>query len=130
MSGDEATGSGRWAAIVAYAPDLLDRSRISAALPGARVVGTRAGVLAVVDERAAGAQIDDPARQDTLVLVDLGRPDALALVAELASRPVRVVAFGSHVDDERLAAAAAAGAHEVLARSVFFRRLAGFAGPD
>jgi hypothetical protein len=35
----------------------------------------------------------------------------------------RVIAFGSHVNEEQLAAATAAGV-EALPRSVFFRRLA------
>jgi hypothetical protein len=38
---------------------------------------------------------------------------------------VRTVGFASHVDDDLLAAARAAGCDEVLARSVFFRRWAG-----
>lgn len=56
-----------------------------------------------------------------LVLVDLSRPGVLDVVGSLAAR---TVGFGSHVDDELLAAARAAGCDEVLPRSRFFRTLA------
>lgn len=64
----------------------------------------------------------------TLVLVDLGlrAADAVAAIRALKARaPLpRVVAFGSHVDGETLAAARAAGADRVLARSAFSAKLA------
>jgi hypothetical protein len=91
--------------VVAFAPDLMDRSRIAAAHPDAVFVRT-------LDELAT-----TPAR---VVLLDLGRPGALAAIAAVGAP---VVGFGSHVDDELLTAARAAGCTEVLARSVFFRRL-------
>ncbi len=89
--------------IVAYAPDLMDQTRLRAA--GAAIVRT-------VDE-LAGVDAD-------LVLVDLGRPGVLDAVGRIQGR---VIGFGPHVDRELLAAAEAAGCDEVLARSVFFRRL-------
>jgi hypothetical protein len=94
--------------IVAFAPDLMDQSRIRAAHPD------------VVFVRRLDALADAAAR---LVLLDLGRPGALDAVAAIDAP---VIGFGSHVDDELLAAARAAGCTEVLPRSVFFRRLASF----
>ncbi len=90
--------------VAAYAPDLIDQSKLRAA--GAEIVRT----------------VDDLGRVDAqLVLVDLGRPGVLEAVPGIAGR---VIGFGSHVDTELLAAARAAGCDEVLPRSVFFRRLA------
>jgi hypothetical protein len=52
-------------------------------------------------------------------VVDLARePDLGALRA--AAPEARILAFGPHVDDDRLEAARAAGADLVLARSRFF----------
>ncbi len=105
-------------ATVVLAPDLMDRSRIAAVLPSARFVGVAAALSAAVEETGA-----------SLALVDLARQGALDAVSALRGRGgVRVIGFGSHVDETLLAAATAAGADEVLARSVFFRRLASFAG--
>jgi hypothetical protein len=92
--------------IVAYVPDLMDRSRISAARPD------------VVFVRAPADLSSTPAR---LVLLDAGRPGALEAVATIEAP---VIAFGAHVDDELLDAARRAGCAEVLPRSRFFRRLA------
>ena len=92
--------------VVALSVDLMDRSKISAAYPDATVVRS----LAKLVEAAADAD---------LVLVDLGRIDDADVLATIDAR---VVAFGSHVDEAALAAAAATGA-EAIARSVFFRRL-------
>ncbi len=68
----------------------------------------------------------DPAAP-ALVLVDLGHraADPVAAIRALKARsPLpRVVAFGSHVEGERLAAAREAGADRVLARSAFSARL-------
>ena len=89
--------------VVVLAPDLMDRSRITAALPGARVVTTLAGVEA------------------DLVVVDLHRPGVLDQLAQV--RAARIIGFGSHVDADLLAAGLAAGCTEVLPRSAFFHRL-------
>ena len=89
--------------IHAITTDLMDRSKISGAFEDVRVVrpgGDLAGASVVLVDLALGGALDD----------------ALATGA-------RVIAYGSHVDDERLAAARAAGA-EAMPRSVFFRRLA------
>lgn len=97
--------------VIVLAPDLMDRSRISAALPGARFVHS-----------AAELAHADP---DALVLVDLHRAGVLDAVAALDNH---VIGFGSHVDDALLDEARAAGCAEVLPRSRFFRRLADLAG--
>lgn len=89
---------------VAYAPDLMDASKLRNA--GAVVVRS-------LDElRAANAN---------LVLVDLSRPGVLEIVPQITGR---VIGFGPHVETDLLAAARTAGCDEVLPRSVFFNRLA------
>jgi hypothetical protein len=91
-------------AVVAFAPDLMDQSRLRAA-----------GDVVLV--RRASELLDHRAR---LVLVDVTRPGVLDVLADL---PAPVIGFYPHVDDELAAAASAAGCDEVLPRSVFFRRL-------
>ena len=88
--------------IVAVTTDLLDRSKITGALPGVRVVRPGGDL--------SGADV---------VLVDLAL--AGALDGALASG-ARVIGYGSHVAEDVLASARADGA-EALPRSVFFRRL-------
>jgi hypothetical protein len=90
--------------VAALVDDLLDRSRLAAALPATTFL-TDPGGLGPVD----------------VVVVDLARHAAdLALVR--GARPeARIVAFGPHVDADALRAARAAGADRVLARSAFFR---------
>jgi hypothetical protein len=91
--------------VVAYAPDLMDRSRISAAVPGVRFVDGPADLVGTDAE---------------VVLVDLGRAGVLDVLPRIEAR---TVGFASHVDGETIAAAEAAGCDEVLPRSRFFRRL-------
>jgi hypothetical protein len=88
--------------VVAITRDLMDRSKITGAIDDVRVVGPGGDL--------AGA---------TVVLVDLGLPGALDAASASGAR---VIAYGSHVDEETLASARAAGA-EAMPRSVFFRRL-------
>ena len=94
-------------AVVVFAPDLMDRSRISAALPHAQFVSAA--------DELHGA---DPT---ALLLVDLHRPGVLDAIPTLSQT---VIGFASHVDDTLLQAARDAGCSEVLPRSRFFRRLA------
>lgn len=89
--------------IAAFVPDLMDRSRFG-----------NADVVFVANATDA---IQSNAE---LVLVDLDRCDE---PAEFRLVGTTVIGFGSHVDLESAAAARAAGFDEVLARSVFFRRL-------
>ena len=93
------TGPGQ---VVAITTDLMDRSKITAGLPGVRVVPPGGDL--------AGADV---------VLVDLGVEGALE---QALATGARIVAYGSHVDVEALDGARAAGA-EAIPRSVFFRRL-------
>jgi hypothetical protein len=96
--------------VVAYVPDLMDRSRVSAAVADVTFVPTPEAL----PEAAVGAAV---------VAVDLARPGVLDVLPALVASGTRVVAFGSHVDRETLDAARAAGCTEVLPRSVFFRDL-------
>jgi CheY-like chemotaxis protein len=102
--------------VAAVVPDLFFAARIEAT---ARAVGVE---LALLGPRQALDRItaDPPA----LVLLDLhaeGDPVALvqALKADARTAAVPVVAFGSHVETERLRAVRAAGAEHALARSAF-----------
>lgn len=88
--------------VVAITTDLMDRSKITGALDGVRVV-------------RPGGDIGDA----DVVLVDLALPGALE---QASATGARVLAYGSHVDEATLAAARAAGA-EAMPRSLFFRRL-------
>ena len=90
--------------IVALVGDLMDRSRLSAAL----------GDVTFAANRAACEDAD-------VVVIDLGRHAALVTAVRAAAPSAWLVAYGAHVDDDVLARAAADGADVVLARSRFFR---------
>ena len=105
--------------VVAYVPDLMDRSRLSAV--GGAVGG------AAVEFVSSPAGLRDLAASADLVIVDLERPGVLEILPEVKAR---TIGFGSHVDRALLAAARAAGCSEVLPRSAFFGRLSSLlAGP-
>ena len=91
--------------VVAYVPDLMDRSKLQALVD--RFVPTA--------EALRGEAAD-------VVVVDLSRPGVLDVVPDLDAR---VVAFGRHDNVELLDAARAAGCAVVLARSKFFADPAG-----
>src|SRR4029079_13184876 len=84
--------------VVAFVPDLMDRSRLSGV----------DGVSFVASPAALGeaASTADP------VVVDLRRPRVLEVLSSVTAVAPRVIAFGSHVDEELLAAARAAGCSE------------------
>jgi hypothetical protein len=88
--------------VLAYVPDLMDRSRFPS----------------TVTFVPSPSDLVDA--EGDLVIVDLGRPGVLEV---LASITIRTIGFGSHVDTELLDAARAAGCDEVLPRSQLFRRL-------
>jgi hypothetical protein len=90
--------------VVALVGDLLDRSKIAAAVPNASF--------------AAGA--DDSAGADVVVVDVKAHPGAVAVARELAPG-ARIVAYGRHDDPAALEAARADGADAALARSRFFR---------
>jgi hypothetical protein len=89
--------------IVALVDDLMDRSRVTAALPDARY-----------------ARSADDCAEATVVLVDLTRHGGDVAAVRAAAPGAHIVAFGPHVDDGALAAARADGADTVLPRSRFF----------
>ena len=108
--------------ILCVVDDLLFSTKISTA---ARALG-----VSVAFERSAGGV---PARvraeRPDLVILDLNSSrlqplDAIAAVkADPDLKGIRMLGFVSHVDSSTIAAARAAGADEVLARSAFAQRL-------
>jgi hypothetical protein len=88
--------------IAAHVPNLFDRARF----------GNRVEFVETADEAAALGP--------SLLLVDLDRCDDLS---GFRLPGATVIGFGPHVDSSLHARAVAAGYDEVLARSVFFRRL-------
>ncbi len=89
---------------VALVGDLMDRSKLTAAIPDVSFARDVAG--------CAGAVV---------VIVDLARNgDAIASVRELVPE-ARIIGFGPHVDGEGADRARAAGADVVFPRSRFFR---------
>ena len=97
--------------VVAYVPDMLDRSKLPA---GVRFV-TTTGDLA-----AAGEDI---------VVLDLTRPGVLPLLGSLARPGRRIVGFANHLNEAVLSAARDAGC-EALPRSRFFADTARLLDPD
>jgi len=90
--------------VVAYVPELIDRSKVAAA----------ADVIFVGDPAELAAADAD------LVVVDLSRPGVVDVLPRIRAR---TIGFGRHTQREVLDAARAAGCDEVLVRSDFFPRL-------
>jgi hypothetical protein len=86
--------------VCALVTDLMDRSKISSAIPD--VVFTLDGTADVV-------------------IVDLERSAQLIPEIRAEMPGVRIVGYGPHVDDDAAEFARAAGADVVLPRSRFFR---------
>jgi DNA-binding NarL/FixJ family response regulator len=86
--------------VCALVSDLMDRSKLSAAIPD---------VSFMVDGNA------------DVVIIDIARSAQMVSEIRAEMPAVRIVCFGPHVDDEAAAAATAAGADIVMARSRFFR---------
>jgi hypothetical protein len=97
--------------VVAFVPDLMDRSRVEAAGGPVQWVSSPG--------QLAGTDAD-------LVIVDLSRPGVLEVLGAVSAP---TIGFASHVDRDLIEAARTAGCQQVLARSVFFRRLAELLGP-
>jgi len=90
--------------VVALVADLMDRSKLSNAVPEVEFATDLAA--------AVGADC---------IVVDLGRHGRdIAEIRRLAPS-ARLIAFGAHVDDAALVAAREEGADVVLPRSRFFR---------
>lgn len=98
--------------IVAYVPDLMDRSKLSAVNADVRFAASADALV----EAASKPGVD-------VVVVDLSRDGVLDALRGLPEG-LRSIGFGSHVDTELLASARAAGCTEVLPRSKFFSTLA------
>ena len=96
-------------AVAAYTPDLMDRSKIMAAVPECKFVARPEALVGL-----AGCDV---------VVVDLSKRGVLDILGDLCRSGVRVVAYGAHVDKQLLATATEAGCDEVLPRSQFFSRL-------
>ena len=94
--------------VIAYVPDLLDRSKVAAAADVSFVGRPEQLVEAAI---SSGAE---------LVVVDLTRPGVVDVVGDM---PVPVIAFANHTRRDLMEAATAAGASQVMARSAFFSRL-------
>ena len=133
--------------VLAYVPDLMDRSRITAAgvevtfAPSPAALVAAAGDAAAGETAAGGTAAGETAgdaaagqaaagetagaggvRPDVVVVVDLGRPGVLAAIGGIG---LPVIGFASHVDRALLAAARAAGCTTVLARSAKSSRATG-----
>jgi hypothetical protein len=101
--------------VVAYVPDLIDRSKLAAAAPGTTFVGRP-------DALAPAASAAD------LVVADLDRPGVLDVLADAVATGARVVGFAAHVDGATLEAATARGCR-AMPRSRFFRSLPDLLAP-
>jgi DNA-binding NarL/FixJ family response regulator len=90
--------------IVAFVDDLMDRSRLSGALPGTRFV-----------------RDVDAAMPADVAIVDLARHADAVRALRAHSASLRIVCFGPHVDDAAIDRAEREGADAVMPRSRFFR---------
>jgi hypothetical protein len=86
--------------VCALVTDLMDRSKITSAIPD---------VTFTLDATAE------------VVVIDLARSAQLVPEIRAEMPGTRIVCFGPHVDDEAATAARAAGADVVMPRSRFFR---------
>ncbi len=94
--------------VVAYVPDLMDRSKVAAAADVTFVAQPGELADAAVINRAE------------LVVVDVTRPGVVDVLPDIS---VPVLGFSKHTNREAIDSALAAGADQVLARSAFFARL-------
>ncbi|MDQ1520929.1 MAG: hypothetical protein QOI55_2002 [Actinomycetota bacterium] len=90
--------------VVGFVDDLMDRSRVTGALPGIRFVKSA-----------------DAAKDADLAIVDLARYGEVVRALRAQSTTLRIVAFGPHVDEDAANRAQEDGADVVLPRSRFFR---------
>ncbi|MCH2624325.1 MAG: hypothetical protein MKZ77_02055 [Acidimicrobiales bacterium] len=94
--------------IIAYVPNLMDRSRFGETVEVVQHPSDLASVKA------------------DLILVDLSHREVL----DHLPAGSRVIGFAPHIDDEILKTALARGCTEALPRSIFFRRLPDLIGVD
>src|SRR4051812_34106309 len=76
------------ASVAAYTPDLMDRSKIAAAVPDCRFVARPEALVGL-----AGCDV---------VVVDLSKRGVLDVLTDLCGTGVRVLAYGAHVDRKLL----------------------------
>jgi DNA-binding NarL/FixJ family response regulator len=98
---------------------------------GSRAISTAKGLGSACRMISASQLGEALAAKPRLVLVDLTMPvDPAKIVAQVheISPGTAVVAFGSHVETERLASALAAGCREVLSKGEFNARMADVLG--
>lgn len=106
-----------------HAADLLWMSKIRGAAEALGIPVRAVRSVEMLEARLA----DTPVKG---LIVDLDAPEvALALIERAAkgppgaAGPVRIAAFGPHVEVERFAQARAAGAHDVMARGALAARM-------
>ena len=110
------------AVILAILDDLMFTSKI-------RSAAQHAGVTVAFARSAQSALEQMRARTPALVVLDLNNPrtDPIGTIATMkadsALAPIPTLGFVSHVDADTIAAARAAGADEVIARSAFVTQL-------
>ena len=109
------------ATIVAWVPDLFFLAKIRETAKGV-------GVTVVAnDPRRGWAALADAQPQAVLLDLNSCGPPALdwirALKSDPATRPIRIIGFASHVQEELISAARAAGCDSVMARSAFTQQL-------
>ena len=88
------------AKVVALTSDLMDRSKISGAIPGVSFA---------------------LAHDADVVIVDLAKGVDQVTAVRATHPAARIIVYGPHVDDQSMDTARAAGADVVLSRSRFFR---------
>lgn len=112
--------------VLAVVDDLLFSSKI-------RAVAAHAGEAVMFVRNPAGVKTACAEHQPRLVLIDLDRDtlNPIETISNLRSMPApvpRIVAFGAHVNVDRLRAAREAGADQVMARSAFVAALPALLG--
>jgi len=124
QTGAERTGR----VILALPGDLMFASRIQGA---ARAMG--ANVVVCARPAALYAELGRTPPERVLIDLDARGWDAVAVIAALIAdhgvTGAQIIAFVSHVRADAIAAARAAGAGRVLARSSFLRELPALLGP-
>lgn len=99
--------------VVAFVPDMIDRSRLAAAAAAAGRTLELVRTPGELAERAGSGAV--------LCLLDLARPGVVEILPSLAG--MQTVGFASHVERDLISRARAAGCGRVLARSAFFGSL-------
>jgi CheY-like chemotaxis protein len=104
--------------IIFLTTDLLFSSRVAGA-------AARAGLkLRTAASQATLLELAGAAEANPIVLLDLNSPgvaptDVVPALRALPNPPRAIIAYGPHVQEDRLAAAKAAGCDEVLTRGQF-----------